>query len=178
MNTPEELLKYMSDNITYGYVDLNGKTYTDMNDFHDKCIVQTDEELFKTKYGTCWDQTEAERYWFNKNNYKTKTIFIWFEGVEENYLPTHTFLLYQSNGKWYHFENAFEDYRGIHEFNTIDEAINAAIEKHLEYAIKNYGISHDYKKYITYFEYEKPPKNLDVDSYLEYVTKDTYQRIK
>ena len=78
IKTPEELLGWMSQ-INYGY---QGKTklhYWDEEDFNevwfDEYILEEPNDLIKTKVGNCWDQTEFEREWFIKNNYKTKTIY-------------------------------------------------------------------------------------------------------
>ena len=104
INSPEELLEFMDKNITYGFLGKNGKKYTDMyspewNDWYDECFVQSGEEVLKSKIGTCWDQVELERLWFEKNNYNFKTIFIWFEVNRENNFPTHAFLIYEDNNK-------------------------------------------------------------------------------
>lgn len=173
IDNPKDLLEYMSKNIKYGFVGKNGKKYLvqtseDWNDWYQECRVQTGEEVLNTNVGTCWDQVELERLWFEKNNYEIKTIFIWFE-VEEEY-PTHTFLLYKKDNKWFWFENSFEIYRGIHEFNSIKEAIEDIKFKHLKYAI-NKGIAKlSDKEYIKTYEYSKLLSSLNVEEYINHVT--------
>lgn len=175
INSPKELLEFMSNNIKYGYVSKNGKIYDNQDsssywdDWYINCLVQTGEEVLKTKVGTCWDQVELERLWFENNNYEFKTFFIRFEVNKENDYPTHTFLLYKKDNKWYWFENSFEASRGIHEFCSIHDAINYVKEKQLEYAI-NIGVAKksDYK-YIKSYEYTKLEKPLSVDEYLNHV---------
>ena len=100
IKTPEELLNFMRNNIIYGFVGKNDKKYTDMfseewNDWYSQCIVQNGEDVLKSKIGTCWDQVELERQWFEKNNYTVHTFFMWFEVGRECDLPTHTFLIYE-----------------------------------------------------------------------------------
>ena len=166
--TPEELLKFM-DNIKYGFVDKEGNKYFKAGDdiWYKKCYVQTGEEILKTMVGTCWDQVELERLWFSKNNYNFITIFARFIG--DNDLPTHTFLIYEDNGKWHYFENAYNDYRGIYDFSSVYDAINFVKDKQLEYAIKYYNASKNDE--LECFKYDKLTNGLDVDNYLKHVTK-------
>ncbi len=181
VNNPQELLSFMSNNIKYGFVGKNGKIYIDQNseewnDWYEQCLVQTGEQVLKSKVGTCWDQVEIERLWFEKKGYEIKTIFIWFEVDCKNDYPTHTFLLYKENEKWYWFENSFEICKGIHEFNTIKEAIECVKKRQLEYAI-SIGIAKETdKKYIKDYEYLKLEIPLNVDEYISHVTE--YKDIK
>ena len=176
IKNPEELLKFMDKNITYGFVGKNGKKYSDLyspewNDWYDVCFVQSGEEVLESKIGTCWDQVELERLWFEKNNYNFKTIFSWFEVNRENDLPTHTFLIYESNGKWYWFEHAFESYKGIHEFESLEKVIECVKEKQFEHALmNNKNTRREDKNTLTLYEYTKPPKHLGVDEYINFVT--------
>ena len=175
IKTPEDLLDYMSHNIRYGFVGKNKKIYDDptspeWNDWKEEGIVQTGKQVLNSKVGTCWDQVELERYWFEKHKYDIKTYFMWFEVDYDNQFPSHTFLLYKKNKKWYWFENAFESCRGIHEFDTKNEAMNEVINKHLEYAIENDLATRADKKLITLYEYPKI-KASTVAEYLDFVTK-------
>lgn len=173
IKNPKELLAYMTKNIKYGSISKTGKIYDNPHskewerDWYNECIVQDGNGVLKTGYGTCWDQVELERKWFNDNNYNFKTIFMWFDTKED--LPTHTFLIYKENNKYYWFEHAFEKYRGIHTFNSEQEVIKYVTGKQLEYSVENYNIVKDYEKYIKYIEYNKPPRNLGINAYLDYV---------
>ncbi len=171
---PEQLLEFMSENIRYGFVDKDKNTYDsnspEWDKWRDICIVQTGKQILETKVGTCWDQVELERLWFEKHKYDIKTYFIWFEVDYENKFPSHTFLLYKKKDKWYWFENAFEACRGIHEFKNKKEAINEVINKHLEYAIENGLATKQDKRLITLYEYNRI-KASTVNEYLEQVTK-------
>ena len=120
IKTPKEFLEYMNNNITYGFIGKNGKKYQNFSseEWFEEGIVQNGEEVLKSKIGTCYDQVELERLWFGNHHFEVKTIFIWFEVDYENDYPTHTFLVYKNNHKWYWFEHAFEPYRGIHEFDS------------------------------------------------------------
>ena len=173
IRTPEELLEYMKKNITYGFIGKNNKVYKnplskEWDDWKEECLVQTGEEVVNTKIGTCYDQVEFERLWFEKHHYELKTVFLCFEVDYENNYPTHTFLVYKKNQKWYWFEHAFEPCRGIHEFDSLEETINTVISKQLEYAI-SIGIAKESdKKLIKSYEYSKLTKPMDIEEFLNH----------
>ena len=184
IKTPAELLNYMSKNITYGFVGKNGKKYYDMfseewNDWYSQCFVQSGEEVLESKIGTCWDQVELERLWFEKNGYTIHTFFMWFEVNKENSYPTHTFLIYENDNKYYWFENSFEAERGIHEFDSLDDAIECVKSKQIKYTKNNFSDSSlDDMKSLTVYEYSKPANHLGVDDYLNHVTSTKYASTK
>lgn len=174
---PKDLLGYMMNNITYGFIAKNGKRYTDLfskewqDNWHEKCLVQTGKSVLKTKIGTCWDQVELERLWFNSHGYKFKTFFMWFEVNRKNDLPTHTFLIYEENNNYYWFEYSFEANRGIHKFNSYEEAIENIKQQQLNYIVFNKLGNKDYLEYLKVYEYDGILSPLGVQEYLDYVTK-------
>lgn len=175
ISSPIELLNYMSANINYGFLGKSGKIYNNpnsnewKNNWYSECVVQDAEGILDTKHGTCWDQVELERNWFQENKYEYKTIFIWFE-VDKS-LPTHTFLIFKLNNNYYWFEHSFEKYKGIHEFFNEYELIKYVKNKQFEYAIENCGATKDDYKFIKCYEYNKPNKNIKVKDYINHVTK-------
>ena len=184
LKTPEELLEYMKKNIHYGFVGYNGKKYYDMfseewNDWYTECYVQNGEEVIDSKIGTCWDQVELERVWFEKNHYHYHTFFIQFEVNKENNYPTHTFLIYEDGNFFYWFEHAFEAERGIHKFHSLDEAIEYVKAKQIEYTkLNNIEASDEDMDCLVVYEYTKPKDHLGVDDYLDFVTTHKYQELK
>jgi hypothetical protein len=176
LKTPADLLDFMNKNIVYGFVSRSGKKYLDQNskswdnDWFEKCIVQSGEELLKTKCGTCWDQVELERKWFNEHNYRFQTIFLWFGIPEPNDYPTHAFLVFNKNDKWYWFEHSFEKYAGIHKFDSLNKLIGYIKSRQLELAI-NIGVAKSGdSEIIKSYEYNKPAINLSVNDYINHVT--------
>ncbi len=179
IKTPEELLDYMSSNITYGFIGKSKKRYEGLKDKNGlkEYIIQTGEEVLKSNIGTCWDQVELERLWFDKNKYNYHTFFMWFEVGRECDYPTHTFLVYEYNNKFYWFENAFEAQRGIHEFNTLDETLEYVKLKQIEYTKKNFKDASDKDmSCLTVYEYSKPIDHLNVNEYLNHVIKNPYNK--
>lgn len=175
INTPNELLDYMINNITYGFLGTNGKRYDnpdseEWNDWYDQSFIQSGEEVLKSKTGICWDQVELERLWFSKHNYEFVTVFIWFSVDYVNSYPTHSFLLYKDNNKWNWFENAFFDCTGIHEYNSKEDAIKSVKDKFMYNALINGWAKPEDEKYIMTREYNKPKDDLNVQDYLNHVT--------
>jgi hypothetical protein len=180
IQTPDELLKYMRENIVYGFVGKNGKKYYDMfseewNDWYTQCFVQSGEEVLESKTGTCWDQVELERLWFERKGYTIHSFFMWFEVNKENNYPTHTFLIYENDNKYYWFENAFEAERGIYEFDSLDDAIECVKSKQINYVRNNFSNSslEDMER-LTVYEYSKPGNHLGVEEYFKHVTSIKY----
>ena len=179
IKSPEELLDYMNKNIKYGFIGKNGKKYTNIlseewNDWYSQCIVQNGKEVLESNIGTCWDQVELERIWFENNHYIIHTFFIWFEVKKECEYPTHAFLIYEYNNKYYWFEHAFEVYRGIHKFTSLCEVIEFVKEKLIKYTKENYKNVDGDMNYLKVYEYTEPSRNLDVEGYLNHVTKNLY----
>lgn len=175
INNPEDLLNYMNENVVYGFIGNNKKIYKDTEseewlDWYNECRVQTGEEILKTNVGTCWDQVELERLWFEKHNYEFKTIFIYFEVDHENNFPTHSFLIFKENDKWYWFEHAFGEYEGIYEFDSIEDAIKYIKNAFLNRAIEMNCATIDDKNLIRMYEFNKFEKKLTVDEYINHVT--------
>jgi hypothetical protein len=173
IKNPKELMDFMNQNIAYGFIGKNRKKYYDANanDWIEQYCIQSGEEVIKSKIGTCYDQVELERLWFENNNYKFKTLFAWFKVDRENKLPTHTFLIYQYNNKWYWFEHAWYDLKGIYEFNSEHELINYFKKEYYNYVKSNYEdfLESDKEKF-KFYEYEKPNEKLGVLDYIYYVT--------
>ena len=182
INTPNELLEYMKNNIKYGFMGKNGKKYynqnsIEWNDWEKECFVQSGEEVLESNIGTCWDQVEFERMWFDQKNINYKTLFIWFEVGRENSLPCHTFLLFEHKEKWYWFENSFEKYRGIHKYDSEEDAIEDVMNKQIEFASHNTEFREEDKQTLACYEYKKPPKGLGVNEYLDFVTTTEYKKL-
>ena len=170
IKTPKDLLEYMSKNITYGFIGKSKKRYEGLKEGLDEYIVQSAEEVLESNIGTCWDQVELERDWFSNHNYIFKTLFLGFNVDYENTYPTHTFLLYENDNKWYWFENAWEDERGIHEFNSFNDALNHVKDQHFLYAQKRYKLDSSLKEKLECYDYDRPKPDLEAMDYVDHVT--------
>ena len=163
IKTPEELYEFMESYIKYG-IEIDGKVYEwGKDDFQKACEekwrLKSSLDIIKSGYGHCWDQTEIERDWFKKHNYEYKTLFIIFLIENNNPYVCHTYLIYKDkkDNKWCWFEHADYNNKGIHKFNTMEEAILAQKEKHIEFNKSlNLPMTKDIIDTIHIYEYQSP----------------------
>lgn len=153
--------------IDYGFLDSNGENIIEDEERWEKEFylfyhLQSPSELLETKVGVCWDQVELERDLFSKTPYNFCTYFIYIN--EDDMLPSHTFLVYEDNSKYYWFEHSWYDYKGIHEYNDLDslllDIVNKFYESHTE-------VSRDSKYYL--YRYNKPKYNITCDEFYDFI---------
>lgn len=146
---PKELLSFMDKYINYGILGSNGNIYIPgcnygfLNaclDYYELC---DSNRLLKCGYGTCWDQVELERTWFRDHNYEYKTFYIWFNLDYENSYFTHTYLVYKNGNKYYYFEHADGNNKGIKEFTSYEEAIKYQMNLHIKVNLENGNLIND-----------------------------------
>lgn len=107
--------------IEYGFKDKDGinlinseKWDTNFSSFY---YLLSPEELLRSKCGVCWGQVELERRLFSDFGIGCNAYFIYINDKKE--LPSHTFLTFQQNSKYYRFEHSWHDMGGIHEYNSL-----------------------------------------------------------
>lgn len=156
-----EIMKLLEP-INYGWVDKNGITHIgDFETFSDDYRLQSPEEVLKNKVGVCWDQVELERVYFS-NFEEVKTYFIvHYDGGK---CPTHTFLTYKKNNKYYWFEHSWYKYNGIHEYSTIDELLQDVRTKFIVTELNN---TYDPENLVVH-EYEQPQYHLTVQEFFDH----------
>lgn len=161
----KEILKLMN-NINYGYIDKQKKIHEEIDEFFsDNYILQSPKELEKNKYGVCWDQVELERHYFEKYNFNIKTYFIVY--YDNDKCPTHTFLVYEKNNKYYWFEHSWNRFRGIYEYGNLDKLLLDVKNKYIKYELEN-----NYNKdNLIIYEYTKPEYNIGVLEFYKHCEK-------
>ena len=153
-----EVMELMN-NINYGWIDKNhNKHINDYETFASDYILQSPEEVIQSSLGVCWDQVELERYYFKDN---INTYFI--VNYDNNENPTHTFLTYQKDNKYYWFEHSFELYRGIHEYNSLNELLLDVKNKFISFN----KIDEDN---ISIYEYTKPSYGITCEEFYQHAT--------
>lgn len=177
IKTPDELLKFMNTNISYGYLGNDGKIYkidtTNFNDcWYDKYILSTTEDILKTGVGNCFDQTEFEREWFINNNYEIKVFYHMVNLPYVNNYSAHSFLVYKKGDKWCFFEHAWEELRGIHEFDTLGELLKFEYNKNYK-ELKKQNIRDDELSYFEIREIDKPKPHLSAKEYIDFCINST-----
>lgn len=163
------LLTEMQD-INYGWVDFTGKTHLgDFDSFSDDYRLQSPASLQKSKAGVCWDQVEFERDYFKEHNISIKTYFlVYYNGKD---CPTHTFLVFKSNGEFYWFEHSWERFRGLHQYQNIDELLSDVVHKFIKSEIKDGDFN---STNLNMHEYTQPNYGLSVQEFYAFCDNGTY----
>ena len=154
-----EIMNLM-ENIEYGWIDKNNNKYNVVDEsYSDNYILQDPKEIIKNKIGVCWDQVELERYYFKGNDWNIKSYFI--VHYDNDKCPTHTFLTFEKNNKYYWFEHAWERFRGIHEYQTQKELLFDVKNKFIKYELNN-----NYEKNnLIIYNYKKPKYHLNTQEF-------------
>ena len=132
---PKEILKKLS-KIQYD-------NFTD----EEKYIIKTPDQVLKQKQAICYDLVELQREMFNKANYETKTFFSCSKLKMEDDVPTHTYMIFKENNKYFWIEISWHSYRAIHgPFSSYKDGVR--------YVEKQLKSSDNWKNVIT-LEYPK-----------------------
>ena len=166
-----KILKIMDilNEIEYGFKDKNGNNLINSKrwdkDFYNFYYLLSPEELLYSKCGVCWDQVELERKLFNDANIDCDTYFIYID--DNNNLPSHTFLTFLLNNKYYWFEHSWYDMKGIHEYSDLKMLLNDVKTKFID-SRKN-EINPDLKYDIFIYKYNQPKYHISCDDFYKYI---------
>ncbi len=163
-----EVINLMED-IKYGWLDKSYNKHIIVDKtFSKDYILQSPKEVLKNKIGICWDQVELERYFFKGNDWNIKTYFL--VHYDNQTCPTHTFLTFEKNEKYYWFEHSWEKFRGIHEYNSLKELLWDIRNKFIKYELNN---NYDNLKLVLH-EYKKPKYHISVPDFYKYCDSGEY----
>lgn len=122
-----DLMDFMNSNITYGWIDKIGRKHlNNLKGFRENYRISSMEEMFETGLGTCIEQAKMIKETFDMLGLESKLYCHRSYENEDNFdkeVRMHCFVLFRDGDKWYHFEHSDRPNRGIHEYNSIDEAI-------------------------------------------------------
>ena len=140
LNTDFQLMKFMNCNITYGWIDkCKGKHLNNLKGFRENYRVSSIDEILQTGLGTCIEQAKLIKFFFDRIGLENKLYCYRRYETEENFdkeVRMHCFVLFKFNDMWYHFEHANRPKRGIHKYSSLEEAINAEVDRHDESDIR------------------------------------------
>lgn len=144
-------------------IDLNNKMNKaeyDAKDFEHYRTIPVDEWDLDNA-GCCWDFVSYEAEQFDNMKYNYETYFVQIDN--NNDCPTHTFLIFEYNNKWYWFESSWQKYQGIKEFDTKEDAISHVCSL----LFNEYDKDNEFEHYIFKYDTELV-KDGNMDS-LEYM---------
>lgn len=122
---------WMDKNFQYG-LRIDGKwdpkRNTTSEDWDNYLIVQSPDEIAKSKVGVCWDYVSYEADYFKKNfpDVPFRTYYMQFFNGED--CPSHTILTFELNGKHYYFENSFRKFAGVYEADSEVDIVNYVLK--------------------------------------------------
>lgn len=160
--TVDEVMDIMK-SVDYGWIDKDNKKHFRVDEsFCDNYLLQSPSECLKNKIGVCWDQVELERYLLKSNQLNIKTYFIvHYDGNKD---PSHTFLTFEKNNKFYWFEHSWKIFEGLHEYENIDKLLNDLKNKFIHYELNN-NCNFD-NLYI--YQYKKPKKHIKTTEFYKH----------
>lgn len=160
---PSQLLDFMNQ-FKYGWKDIHGNfNMNSLKDFRTTYVTMSLEEIFTNKIGTCIEQSFFQKSMLDKMGFETKLFVIRsYTVLEENSetVKMHCFSLFKDGNKWYHFEHSNPEMVGIHEYNTIEEALENLIAY---FKKRDNGVSRKLD------EIEKIPANYSFTELLDYI---------
>lgn len=128
-----QLMDYMNTNIEYGWIDASGEKHiNNLKGFRENYRISSIDEIIKTGLGTCIEQAKLIKLFFDNIGLENKLYCYRRYETEENFdtdVRMHCFVLFHYQGSWYHFEHANSEKRGIHKYNSLEDAINAEINR-------------------------------------------------
>ena len=116
----------------------NPITHIKNDDFIKYYVLLSPNEFEKYKGGVCWDYVAYEAMYFRSKypNIKFETYYQVIDNKNDN--PTHTFLIFEFNKKWYWFESSWKPKCGVYGFDNKYDCIEYIMQK-LKLPGKNYG---------------------------------------
>ena len=96
--------------------------------------------MLKAKMGTCIEQTNLASIWFTKMGIENK-IYCYRNRETEDHFDQekvmHCFVLFHYKDYWYYFEHAAMSKRGIHKYESIEDALEDITEYFCDYPISD-----------------------------------------
>ena len=135
ISNPYELMDFLDNNITYGYIDINNHIHSnELKGVKDLYIVRSIEDTIKSGLGTCIEQGKIIADVLKRLGY-TPYIYCSFSSelddlVYENSIKLHSFIIGEKNNKYLYFEHSNPMLKGMYEFDSIDEALDMIQSKY------------------------------------------------
>lgn len=105
---------------------------------------------------------ELERYYLRSHDLNIKTYFLVY--YDNDKCPTHTFLTYEKDNKYYWMEHAWMKFKGIHEYSSRKELLTDITNKYIMTELKN-----NYKREdLVLYEYQKPNYHISTQEFYKH----------
>lgn len=162
-----ELMEFMNNNITYGWLDKNGRKHlNNLKGFRENYHISSIKEILRSGLGTCIEQAKMTKSTFDMLGIESKLYCHRSYENEENFnkeVRMHCFLLFKEGDNWYHFEHSNRPKRGIHKYKNIDEAINSITSGYEENDIRLLTEIPDIPDGLTFMEFNGYVNQFNMD---------------
>lgn len=133
INSIDELYEYMDKNIKYGWYGIDGKVrINSLKEFKEYYKTMNVEDIINYGVGTCPDYVNLVKYYLDKNNVVNKIYAIVgyenVDGIDKE--RVHFMIFYNIKNKWYQFEQASRFFRGIFEYDSLNELKDKVLNKY------------------------------------------------
>ena len=133
LKTPEELMEYMNEFIQYGWIGKDGSIHiNELKGLRELYKISSIDEMIDKGVGTCVEQANMIKTALERMGFETR-IFCHrsseSEQIIENDVHMHCLVYFKNNDKWYHFEHSNQSQRGIYEYNTLEEGVEARVKR-------------------------------------------------
>ena len=162
INNVMDLMKIL-DTIEYGWMDIDKNVYLNTEKgFKKKYVLSHPEDVLEKKVGNNFDQVELERSLFKNLDLKYGTYFMVYYDAKK--LFTHTFLVYEEQEKFYWFEHAWDQSKGIHEYLSLYDLLKEVKEKFKKYN----KIKFMDEDYLCIYKYKKPKAHIGLKDFYKH----------
>ncbi len=140
IKTPEDILRFMQDNIKYGWLDINNVEHIgNLKGFRKLYKTSSTEDTLIHGIGTCIEQVDLMHFLLSKINIPSRMFCTRiYEGKDFNDLEAeehmHCFLLYFIDDKVYQIEHPNWERVGIYEYSSLDDALETINEYYVKRA--------------------------------------------
>lgn len=164
--------------IKYAWRDKYGTIHKHISDgYIRKFVMQSPDEILKSRVGNCWETTELTRFLLEKENIPNKT-YLFSIPIQNFYC--HSIIVAEINNKYYWIENSFKDYKGVHEYNTLKELFFEVLNKfpkiigsnkvkYSQMKIVNYEKPHPHMSCVEFYLYCLKQKSIAKEYLKEYM---------
>lgn len=164
-NIKDELdLKKCMTQIEFGYVDDENKIHYEIDQhFREGYVLQAPRTLMKSFVGTCFDEVELIRKFFNEKEVHCESFFIIAKGAGT--VQNHAFVAFKNEDMWGWFENYWKEYEGIHYYISKERLIKDVYDKFIS---KCGRVST-----VNVYQYDKPEYGISYNDFLEHASNGT-----
>lgn len=132
INSPEELLNFMNNNIEFGWLNKDNKMHLgNMKNFRKDYRTMSTNEVLEKGIGICVEQVALMKRYFDDCLIETKVYcFRKYENKNRNSeeIELHLALFYKLKGTWYYIEATGPFHKGITKLKDINEGLKIITE--------------------------------------------------